>query len=178
MIISEFTSGKEFNMNETYVECLVAKGVSTVAQILRILLVLCTAGFAVLGLMGYLFPVLLALIFGFVTWFVYMHTDTEYEYLYLDHEIKVDKILNKSKRKRVAVFDVERMEIFAPLNSYHLDAYKNRKVDVSDYSSGKAKQPEARYVFYYDGAQKVILEPSDAFIKAVQNIAPRKVFTD
>ncbi len=165
-------------MNETYVECLVAKGISTGAQFLRILLVLFTVGFGVLGLMGYIFPLFLALIFGFTTWFVYMHTDTEYEYLYLDHEIKVDKILNKSKRKRVGSFDLERMEVFAPLNSHHFDNYKNRQVQVVDFSSGKAKEPEARYAFYYEGGQKVILEPSEAFIKAVQNVAPRKVFTD
>lgn len=165
-------------MNETYVECLVSRGVSTGAKFLRILLVMLTAAFGLLGLMGFVIALLIALIFGFVTWFVYMHTDTEYEYLYLDREIKVDRILNKSKRKRVAVFEVERMEVFAPINSYHLDNYKNRQVKVSDYSSGKEKQPEARYAFYYEGGQKIILEPSPEFIKAVQNVAPRKVFTD
>lgn len=165
-------------MNETYVECLVAKGVPTWAQFVRILLVLLTAGFGFLGLIGFLLALPIALVLGVATWFVYMHTDTEYEYLYLDKEIKVDKILNKSKRKRAAVYDLERMEVFAPVNSYHLDNYKNRQVKVVDYSSGKEKQPEARYAFFYDGGQKIILEPSPAFVKAVQNIAPRKVFTD
>lgn len=165
-------------MNETYVECLVSRGVSTGAKFLRILLVMLTAAFGLLGIMGFVIALLIALVLGFITWFVYMHTDTEYEYLYLDREIKVDRILNKSKRKRVAVFEIERMEIFAPVNSYHLDNYKNRQVKVVDYSSGKARQPEARYAFYYEGGQKVIFEPSMEFVKAVQNIAPRKVFTE
>lgn len=165
-------------MNETYVECLVSRGVSMGAKFLRILLVMLTAAFALLGLVGFVPALVVALVLGFITWFVYMHTDTEFEYLYLDREIKVDKILNKSKRKRVAVYEVERMEIFAPINSYHLDNYKNRQVKNVDYSSGKEKQPEARYAFYYEGGQKIILEPSPEFIKAVQNVAPRKVFTD
>lgn len=165
-------------MNETYVECLVSKGVSTGAKFLRILLVMLTAAFGLLGLMGFVVAMLIALVLALLTWFVYMHTDTEYEYLYLDREIKVDRILNKSKRKRAAVFEVERIEIFAPVNSYHLDNYKNRQVKVTDYSSGKEKQPEVRYAFYYEGGQKVILEPSMEFVKAVQNIAPRKVFTE
>lgn len=165
-------------MNETYVECLVSKGVSTGAKFLRILLVMLTVSFAIIGLIGFVVALLIALVLGFATWFVYLHTDTEYEYLYLDKEIKVDRILNKSKRKRAAVYEVERMEIFAPVNSYHLDNYKNRQVKVVDYSSGREKQPEARYAFYYEGGQKIILEPSPEFVKAVQNIAPRKVFTD
>lgn len=165
-------------MNETYVECLVSKGVSTGAKFLRILLVMLTVSFAIIGLIGFVVALLIALVLGFTTWFVYLHTDTEYEYLYLDKEIKVDRILNKSKRKRAAVYEVERMEIFAPVNSYHLDNYKNRQVKVVDYSSGREKQPEARYAFYYEGGQKIILEPSPEFVKAVQNIAPRKVFTD
>lgn len=165
-------------MNETYVECLVSKGVSTGAKFLRILLVMLTVSFAIIGLIGFEVALLIALVLGFTTWFVYLHTDTEYEYLYLDKEIKVDRILNKSKRKRAAVYEVERMEIFAPVNSYHLDNYKNRQVKVVDYSSGREKQPEARYAFYYEGGQKIILEPSPEFVKAVQNIAPRKVFTD
>lgn len=165
-------------MNDTYVECLVSKGVSTGAKFARILLVMLTAAFALLGVMGFIVAMVVALVFGFATWFVYMHTDTEYEYLYLDKEIKVDRILNKSKRKRAAVYEVERMEIFAPLNSYHLDNYKNRQVKVTDYSSGREKQPEARYAFFYEGGQKIILEPSREFVKAVQSVAPRKVFTD
>lgn len=165
-------------MNETYVECLVAKGVSTGAKFLRILLVMLTVGFALIGMIGFIIALPVALVLGFAAWFVYLHTDTEYEYLYLDKEIKVDKILNKSKRKRAGVYEVERIEVFAPVNSYHLDNYKNRQVKVVDYSSGKEQQPEVRYAFYYDGGEKVILEPSPEFIKAVQNIAPRKVFTD
>lgn len=165
-------------MSETYVECLVSKGVSTGAKFARILLVMLTAAFAILGILGFVIAMVVALVFGFAAWFVYMHTDTEYEYLYLDKEIKVDKILNKSKRKRAGLYEVERMEIFAPIHSHHLDSYKNRQVKTTDYSSGKAKQPEARYALYYDGGQKIILEPSKEFIKAVQSIAPRKVFMD
>lgn len=165
-------------MNDTYVECLVPKGVSTGAKFARILLVMLTAAFGLLGIMGFIVAMVIALVLAFATWFVYMHTDTEYEYLYLDKEIKVDRILNKSKRKRAGVYEVERMEIFAPLNSYHLDNYKNRQVKVTDYSSGKEKQPEARYAFYYEGGQKIILEPSKEFVKAMQNAAPRKVFMD
>ena len=49
---------------------------------------------------------------------------------------------------------------------------------MTDYSSGEEKQPEKRYLFYYDGKQKVIFEPNDEMLKAMQLVAPRKVFMD
>ena len=57
-----------------------------------------------------------------------MYTDLEYEYLYLDKELSVDKIMAKSKRKRVGTYSLDRMEVFAPVYSYHLDNFKNRQV--------------------------------------------------
>ena len=44
--------------------------------------------------------------------------------------------------------------------------------------SGEEQQPDHRYVFYYDGKQKVIFEPNQEMVKAIQFIAPRKVFMD
>jgi len=45
-------------------------------------------------------------------------------------------------------------------------------------SGGEGQQPDHRYVFYYDGKQKVIFEPNQEMVKAIQFIAPRKVFMD
>ena len=113
-------------------------------------------------------------------YFIKLNSEIEYEYLYLDKELSVDKIMAKSRRKRVATFDMGKLEIMAPLKSWHLDNYKNRmeKEKATDYSSGQAKQPETRYVFFYDGKQQIIFEPSLEMVKAIQTAAPRKVFTD
>ena len=70
------------------------------------------------------------------------------------------------------------MEILAPINSYHLDNYKNRQAKVIDYSSNEVKQPDTRYVFFYNGQDKIVFEPNEALVKAVKNVAPRKVFND
>ena len=108
-----------------------------------------------------------------------MNTDLEYEYLYLDRELTVDKVMAKSKRKRAAVYSLDKMEIVAPVKSWHLDNFKNRQTSKNvDYSSGEEKQPDKRFVFYYEGNQKVIFEPSEEMVKAMQFVAPRKVFKD
>lgn len=164
-------------ISDTYVECLVKKKTSTLFLLLRILSVMLTVVFILLGLI--LWPALIiGVLTGVAAYFIYLNSDLEYEYLYLDKEITIDKVMAKTRRKRVAKYDVQRMEILAPMNSYHLGDYKNRTAKTNDYSSGEVKQPEVRYVMYYEGGQRVILEPDGELVKAIKNVAPRKVFTD
>ena len=137
-----------------------------------------TVGFVLVG-MVFIIALIPAILFGIAAYFVYMNTDLEYEYLYLDRELTVDKVMAKSKRKRAAVYSLDKMEIVAPIKSWHLDNFKNRQTSKNvDYSSGEEKQPDKRFVFYYEGSQKVIFEPSEEMIKAMQFVAPRKVFKD
>lgn len=165
-------------MSETYVECLVKSQSSMLGKFGRILLVMLTVVFGLLALIGFWPAFIIALITGVSGYFVYLHTDIEYEYLYLDKELTIDKVMAKTKRKRVAVFEIERLEILAPFKSYHLDGYKNRNVKADDYSIKREEQPDLRYAMYYDGSKKIILSPSPELVKAIKTIAPRKVFTD
>lgn len=164
-------------MNETYVEILIKKKTPAYMKLLKILLIMLTVCFVLVGLI--LWPALLiGVVLGVASYFVYMNAELEYEYLYLDKELTVDKIMAKSKRKRVEVFELEKMEIIAPIHSWHLDSYKNRNDKIFDYSSGEPGKPDTRYVFFYDGQKKVIFEPNENLIKAMQFAAPRKVFKD
>lgn len=164
-------------MNETYVEWLVKRKTPAYMTLLKILFIMLTVCFVLIGFI--LIPALLiGIALGVVSYFIYLNSELEYEYLYVDRELTVDKVMAKSKRKRVAVFSLDKMEIVAPIKSWHLDNYKNRNDKASDYSSGEEKQPDKRYVFYYDGQKKVIFEPNEEMIKAMQFAAPRKVFKD
>ena len=164
-------------MNETYVECLIKRKTPAHLKMLKILLVTLTVFFVLVGFL--LIPALLfGIAFGVAAYFMHLNTELEYEYLYVDKELTVDKVMAKTKRKRVAVFSVDKMEIVAPVNSWHLDNYKNRNDKAVDYSSRDVRQPDTRYVFYYEGRQKVVFEPNEDLIKAMQFAAPRKVFKD
>lgn len=168
----------EEKMSDVYVECLVKTESSTLAKLLRILLIMLTVVFGVLALMGVIVALVVAVVAGIGAYFAHLNTNIEYEYLYLDKELSVDKIMAQTKRKRVATYEVERMEIFAPIKSYHLDNYKNRTGKETDYSIRREEQPDRRYLMYYDGSQKVIFSPNEDLVKALRNVAPRKVFTD
>lgn len=161
-------------MSDVYVECLVQAKKSRASKFLQIFLYGLTIIFC-LGLI-YFWPfMILAVITGVAAYFVGLYSQVEYEYLYLDKELSVDKILAQSKRKKVATYTIERMEIFAPVNSWHLDNFKNRNVKVEDYSG---EDQEQCYCMYYEGGLKVILSPTEDMVKALKNVAPRKVFND
>lgn len=164
-------------MSEAYVECLVQAKQSTLAKVGRVVLIVLTVIFAI-GALVSIWSGLLALVTGFGAYFLNMMTDLEFEYLYLDKELVIDKVMAKSRRKRVGSFSLDRMEILAPINSYHLDAYKNREVKKLDYSIREVKQPDLRYALFYEGGQKIIISPSEEMIKVMRNVSPRKVFND
>lgn len=164
-------------MNETYVEWLVKRKTPAYMSLLKFLTIILAVCFILLGL--FMIPAMIVgILFGVAAYFVNLNADLEYEYLYVDKELTVDKVLAKSKRKRAAVFDIDKMEILAPIKSWHLDNYKNRTDKTVDYSSGEEKQPDRRYVFYYDGQKRVIIEPNEEMIQAITMVAPRKVFKD
>lgn len=165
-------------MNDTYVEVMVKCKPDMGKRILQIVsVVLAVASFLLfMGLLG----MLLAVVFAAAAYFLGLYVNTEYEYLYVDRELSVDRILSQSKRKKAGKFDLNKMEILAPFRSWHLEDYKNRKFSkTQDFSShDEGQQPDRRYVLVYEGDKKLILEPNAAMVKAIQQIAPRKVFTD
>ena len=164
-------------MSEAYVECLVKAKQPTWAKVLKMLLIVLTV-LSCLVMFVFIIFLPVALVAGVGAYFLNMYTDLEYEYLYLDKEISVDKIMAKSKRKRVGTYAVDRMEVFAPVYSYHLDNFKNRTVKEKDYSIGEVLQPDGRYAMYYEGGEKILFSPSEEMVKVLKNVAPRKVFSD
>ncbi|MDR0221743.1 MAG: DUF6106 family protein [Lachnospiraceae bacterium] len=165
-------------MNETYVECMVKRKPSLAMKALYGVLVTLTVLLVLWGMVaGFLFLVI-AGGFAALTYFAYLNSEIEYEYLYVDRQLSVDKVLNRSRRKKVASYDLERMEILAPIASYQLDSYKNRTAQVVDYSSHEKKEPDPRFALYYDGKTQIVFEPSPEMVKAIAMVAPRKVFKD
>ena len=166
-------------MGDTYVECLVARKPSMLMTFLKFFLIMIAAVVLIFSmLLANIVGLIVAIAVGAGAYFAAMNANIEYEYLYVDKEVSVDKVMAKSKRKKAGTYSVEQMEIFAPLNSHRLDSYKNRDAKTVDYSSGIAAQPERRYMMVCNGGTRVILEPNEAMIRAIQTVAPRKVFTD
>jgi hypothetical protein len=166
--------------DNSYVECLVeskasplVKGLSILSLVLAVIFFLSSL-FAI-GMVG----LILCVLAGVAYYFLSLNANIEFEYQYCDREITVDKILNKSRRKNVGKYEVDKLEILAPSRSYHLDEYKNKSYKNLDYSAReKDRKPDPTYTFIYDGKERVVFEPTTEFVTAVKSVAPRKVFTD
>ena len=159
-------------MEQTYIEVLVAREQNTMAGLLKIL---CGILAVISALLMMPIPVLIVGIpvFAWLSYYFYLQEWVEYEYSYVSRELTVDKIMARSKRKNVAVYLLDKIEIAAPQGSYRLDGYQNRKCTVKDYSGA---QNSPKMVFYYEGNQKVILDADEGLLKTLQGAAPSKVF--
>ncbi|MCD7751871.1 MAG: DUF6106 family protein [Lachnospiraceae bacterium] len=164
-------------MNEMYVEWLVDRkmtGKGKAARALGIFLI-------VVAVLLYLMTassiaLLLIVVFGIATWFLFRYTKVEYEYSYVDKEISVDRIANKTSRKRVAVYDLGKAEIIAPEKSAHLDGFRHRQYKKVDYTSNMQQPENPIYIMYYNTGEQVYFELNDEFANALYRAAPNKVF--
>lgn len=166
-------------MNESYVECLIKSRPNVKAQALRIVLII--AAVASVGAaiwFGRMWLFLFAIAAGIGIYFASQYIEVEYEYLYIDKELVIDRIYNQAKRKRVATYSLDKVEVIAPIKSYHLDNYGKLSDKPIDYSVGVEEQPDRRYVMFYEGRQQILFSPNEELVKIMKNAAPRKVYND
>ncbi len=166
-------------MAESYVECLVKGRPNNGARALMIFLYV-LAGLIVVAtfLFGKLWLLLFAIGAGVGGYFAGKRVYVEYEYLYIDKELVIDKIYNQEKRKRIATYSFDKVQVIAPIKSYHLDNFGKLSAKPKDYSIGYEEQPDKRYVMFYEGQEQVLISPNEDLVKIMKNAAPRKVFSD
>lgn len=163
-------------MNETYVECMVAHKKSPLAGVFKyimyVLAFICLVAGALISSLG----LVLAIVLGAVGYFVSPMLDIEYEYLYLDKSISIDKVMGKEKRKHVLDLDLNNMEIMAVSTSHELDSYKAQNIPYSEYASGEEGAKVYVIVYADKEAKKMIgIEPNEEMLKAIKMFFPRKV---
>ena len=163
-------------MNEAYYEILVKKKGSVLLKAAQIATALLAVFFVFMMFTGSIWGIILATACLAACYFLSLKNSVEYEYLYVDKELQIDRILAKSKRKRMETLDLKELEILAPLHSHELDSYRNGQYTRADYSSGEEGREKARYMLVINGKQ-IIFEPSEEMVTTVKMFSPRKVFT-
>ena len=123
-------------MNDALYEQLVTRKSRPMDLVIRIL---CIAALVVVLCGGMLFigslAVLVTILLGvLIYYFVFPKLDVEYEYTLLNHDLEIDAIYSKSKRKKLMTLDIQQAEIIAPKNSHRLDSVHADK--TKDFSAG------------------------------------------
>lgn len=114
--------------------------------------------------------------------YFWLESAVDFEYVYVDKELRVAKIMQKQRRKELAVYDLTKMEVLAPVGSHHLDGFKNKDLKVIDYSSQGDENKASRYALILSDGTELILdmvgEYSSQILDLIRAFSPRKVFRD
>ena len=167
-------------MSDLYAEVLVKREATGADRIKKNGLVFLFAASVLLALFYDYRFLLAATVLAAVCFFLLPRMDMEFEYLLVNQELDVDKIYAKSKRKKAAQFHLEKMEVFAPLQSDRAARYQGAgSIKVRDYSSGTGGP--GVYVMIIreeDGLYRVLLEPDRQMLDGMLKTFPHKVFVD
>ena len=155
-------------MNDTYSELLIKKEVTAKDKMIKVLLIALIALMAVAGILITPLAFIAAIALGIAAYFVFPNLDLEFEYVYVNGELDIDKIMAKMKRKRAKSFELSKMEIMAPVKSHRLD-YQNQNTRMKVYAMIIPSDNELC---------KVLLEPDEELLKNIEKSCPRKVFVD
>lgn len=162
-------------MDELYVEQIVEKKLSAKDQSIKFLGIAVPVLFILAGFFTSNLLITAGVLLGVVAYFFMSRLNVEYEYLYLSKELTIDKIFNKEKRKKAVEYQLEQMEIMAPVKSHSLDSYNNRIAKTLDFSSGDANANVYALIINDNGYVKLLIEPSQELIHAIKGNYPRKV---
>ena len=166
------------NLDYGCLEVVVKRRNNPMLKVLNVLLIALAVALIVIGLAPGMWVLLIAgIACGVGAFFVQRDIDVEYEYSYVEKELRVAKIMKKSARKDLGKYDLNKLEIGAPINSYRLDNARHKTVKTLDYSSREEKKPDPRYELYLS-EEKLIIEPNEDLKKVLRQAFPHKFYTD
>lgn len=161
-------------MGDTFTEQLVKQKASSELLIRKIVLIV---AIIICGFLALIMPFLTILPVIGIVGLIYLWGRwkcVEYEYIYFNGELDIDRILGMEARKRVISLTAKDMEILAPTGSPELRPYQNLKVyDCSSKTENKTYEVVAKLK---DQNVRIIFEPNDTILQGMRLYAPRKVF--
>ena len=126
------------------------------------------------ALMGFILPIIAVIIVGVV--FLFRRYNIEYEYVFTNGDLDVDKIINKSKRKNALSVNVRSFETMVPVSNKDYEKEVSRFTKLYDFSSGTVKENTYAAIFDKDKERcKMIFEPDEQMFKAIRTYIPRIV---
>lgn len=166
-------------MNDSFYEQLVARKPRPLDMILRILIILALVLLTFVGFIffGFLIIPVIFLLGFLVHAFVFPRLKVEYEYALLNHDMQIDIIYNKEKRKSLLSFNLRDAEIIAPQGSAELNSYHAEK--EWNFTS---RQPSAKvfelYILINQKKCKVLLEPDSRMQEHMKTWMGRKFISE
>lgn len=161
--------------NDTYAEFLVKRKPPTYTYALKALMIFLSVIALFLALTT-VWGILALGVVGAATYFLFQNMNLEYEYLVVNDQLTIDKILGKSRRKKAWEGSMEEIQIIAPSDSYVLKDYERPGMKTLNLSS-QVPGAKTYTLMHQAGANstKVIFEPNDRVLRCLRLRSPRKV---
>lgn len=160
-------------MNDFYTEQLVRRK-TPLASVLLVSLCAALTIASVIAVIMIPFGIIVPVIFGGLTYFVHRSVNLEYEYLYVNGDLDIDKIMARTKRKRVFSCNMRDLEMIAPAGSAELMSFQNIK--PKDFSSNIPDHKKYEMILITSGEKhRIIFEPNQTILDGVRMLAPRKI---
>ncbi|RGS80473.1 DUF6106 family protein [Coprococcus sp. AF21-14LB] len=160
-------------MSDFYTEQLIRRK----TPITSILLVSVCGAFTIISVLSMLilpFGLLITAALGALTYFVHRSVNLEFEYLYVNGDLDIDKIMAKTKRKKVFSCNMRDLEVIAPQGAPELRPFANLK--AKDFSSNCPDHKKYEMILVSEGEKhRIIFEPNKTILDGIRMIAPRKV---
>lgn len=161
-------------------EVVVNRKTSTLVKMLRFGAIILAVCFCLLAYFIHFLMLIPAVGCAVLAYLAWLDSVVDYEYVYVDKEIRIARIQQKERRKELSTYDLTKMEIFAPIGSSHLDGVRGKDLKVLDYSSGDDSNQSARYALVMEDGTELILDMIGEYGPQIVDIIymyyPRKVF--
>lgn len=126
--------------------------------------------------MRYIFVFLLYAVLALAAFLIKKTLYVEYEYIFTNGEIDVDKILEMKKRKRVITFNIKNVELLAPEGSAYLKEFYNKPSKVlSLYPKDNSKQVYVAMVTGGNQRLQLRFVPNEELLDLCYKYNPRAV---
>lgn len=161
-------------MSDFYTEQLVKRKAPASTVMIKALMILATVlSVAVIFIIP--FAIIAPVVMVCADVFVFRSMDVEYEYLFVNGNLDIDKIMSKSRRKNIFSMEINDLELLAPAGAPELRQYQGLKAE--NYSSREPAAKLYEMIVVQKGAKhKIIFEPNSVILEGVKMLAPRKVF--
>ncbi len=162
-------------MNDAYAEWLVKRKNPAYNYVLKGLLVFVSI-LALLFAMVNPFGILVLVAVGAGVYFIFPTLSLEFEYLVVNDQITIDKIMGQSRRKKAWEGTMESVQIVAPVEAYQFKDLERQGMKTLDFTS-HMEQAKVYGIIYQSSGEliKILFEPNDKILQCMRQKAPRKV---
>lgn len=165
------------NINDVFKEQLVSRKTNSKDTMKKIGMIL--LGVVIIALISLVFPAFSIVSVIFVGWIEFVlirRFNLEFEYIFTNGELDIDKIYNKLKRKHALTIDVRSFVVMTKMNNPALKSEIGNINQVVDYSTGEITDSTYAAVYEQEGKRiQLIFEPNETLFNAIRAYIPKKI---